>query len=383
MLCRVSGLDRTFVQKLCHELYKKILGTTKVIYADSTIDQKPKLPDLELNVPLFLELIITYRCNLRCRHCLVGDLRYSEDADMSLEIVRKIASEVRKYSIFEVVLTGGEPTIRKDFFTILEWLSDSGAFIAVTTHGLTLSKRKIERMRDYNIFKYVVSLEGATSKTHDFIRGNGTFNAVIRTIERIRDYTEAVIEINVTCGKHNIGEIEDIVNLAHRMGAQIVNFSRLRPWGWGSSLRPYLLDSSEISFLNRKIKELRKKYKDIYIGGDMPIMVERQAFVCDAMFAFTIQPNGNVLPCTTFEQSPTAEVILGNMNNQDIAGIWNSEKARAMRRRIQRHSDIYPTCISAGCPIHSVCAKTYCLAEWFVSTRTLSNDLAKCTTYRI
>lgn len=347
-----STKEAYWIIKFCRELFGKVIFKQESQVGKQTLHN--------LSAPLDLELIITYRCNARCRHCLVGGYRYSKQSDMPLKVIKKIAREVHEFNVFTIALTGGEPTVREDFFEVLDILKSAQA-ITLVTNGLLLTREFVKRLDKYPIRWYALSLEGASAQTHDFIRGRGSFIKVLMAIENIKSLSAAPVSVKVACGKHNYHELEKIVKLCIDLGVAMVEFARLSPWGWGKALAELCFSGEEILQFNRTIIELREEYKDkisiygVVSGG------------CGILSSLAIQPNGNVLPCRIFELAPTNEVvILGNIKETGLGEIWNSLKARRIREYAANLESMSVNC--RRCKYYDACLYPHCLARAFLAS---------------
>ncbi|WP_054644821.1 radical SAM protein [Thermoanaerobacter thermocopriae] len=98
---------------------------------------------------------------------MVGSLRHYQIKELELDDIKKLAEQMEKYEIFKIILNGGEPTVRKDFFKILEIFNKHKIPIELVTNGINLSKEKIEIMNSYHVVGYSLSIEGSNSETHD------------------------------------------------------------------------------------------------------------------------------------------------------------------------------------------------------------------------
>lgn len=83
----------------------------------------------EFESPLVLSLLLTYKCNLKCKHCLVGSLRHYQIKELELDDIKKLAEQMEKYEIFKIILNGGEPTVRKDFLKFWKYLINTKSLL--------------------------------------------------------------------------------------------------------------------------------------------------------------------------------------------------------------------------------------------------------------
>ncbi len=372
----VSSIYNTSIQSSKKVVEEFISNFELIIKGIKTCPKK----SISYKSPLSLSLILTYRCNLSCRHCLVGEKRYSNLTDLSLEHIKKLASEAEELGIFTVVLNGGEPMVRHDFFDILEILHNHGLSTILLTNSLLLSPEKIRKMNQLGVITYRVSIEGSKRETNDLIRGHGTFEKIVENIRNLVNFSDAEIELSVTYGKHNISEIEEVVELASNLGVGSIKFASLRPEGFGKDLFELVPSIEEQVLVNLKIEKLQKLYPEIRIEGDGYRIFDKNV-VCGIAKSLTIIPNGSVIPCDIFELIDSPDVILGNISDSNIEKIWNSKKAKQIRSLVKRENKK----LCKICKFFENCF-TYCIAEVYKecgSFTPCSKFLFKCYNYHL
>ena len=317
------------------------------------------ITQVQFKSALNLTLILTYRCNLNCKHCLVGDRRYHPITDLNLDLIKKLSSEAESIGVFTIVLNGGEPMVRHDFFDILKILNKHGLSTILLTNGLLLSPQNIKKMQQLGVIAYRVSIEGSNPKTNDLIRGQDTFKKIVENVKNLVNLSDAEVEIAVTYGKHNINEIEEIVNLALKLGVDSIKFASLRPEGFGKDLTNLVPSIEEQVLVNLKLEKLQELYPEIRIEGD-GYRISQKNIVCGIANSLTIKPDGSIIPCDVFEVIDSADVILGNINSSSIEEIWNSKKAIQLRNLVRRENK--ESC--KNCIWVDRCF-TYCIAECY------------------
>jgi radical SAM protein with 4Fe4S-binding SPASM domain len=124
----------------------------------------------------YLELQITRRCNLRCRHCYIGP---PEDSELTPIEVGKIVGEFEAMQGLRVIITGGEPLVHRDFPAINSLLPNYSVRKILETNGTLITKRVLEGL---NVDEIQVSIDGFTA-AHEALRGRGTFRCSMSAIE--------------------------------------------------------------------------------------------------------------------------------------------------------------------------------------------------------
>jgi len=140
----------------------------------------------------YLELQITNECNLRCKHCYIGDEPRSE---LSVKQIGDILREFEEMQGLRVLITGGEPLLHTKFAAVNEMLQDFMLRKVLFTNGVALKKGNLKGL---NVEEIQVSIDGL-EEAHDALRGKGTFN---RSMEAARDAREAGFDVSIATMAH-------------------------------------------------------------------------------------------------------------------------------------------------------------------------------------
>jgi len=189
--------DREFIQTCLSEN----LITFSEIPAERDVFPDPSpIPSLR-----YLEVLLTGRCNLKCRHCYIGDCLHR---DLSVEQIRRIAKEFEDIQGLRLLLSGGEPLLHHHFWEINEILR-ARAFRAVLISNGTLITEEVAKK--LHVHEVQISLDGMR-EGHESLRGKGTFERVLRAIDFLH---EADIQVSVATMIHrgNLGEFDQLASL--------------------------------------------------------------------------------------------------------------------------------------------------------------------------
>ena len=118
----------------------------------------------------------TMRCNLNCFGCYAGS--YPQE-DLPLEVIDRLVGECKEMGIRLVLMTGGEPFLRKDLFDVFEKHSDS--IFQIYTNGSLIDERMVERFVKLGNVVPAISLEGLREET-DGRRGKGQFDRIVKVM---------------------------------------------------------------------------------------------------------------------------------------------------------------------------------------------------------
>src|SRR5712675_3263368 len=100
---------------------------------------------LKLNIPLSVQLDLTYRCNERCVHCY---LDHDDHGEMTTAEIKDVLEQLAEAGTFFLTLSGGEVLMRRDFFEILEYARELKFNVRIKTNGVMIRTSEARRMRD-------------------------------------------------------------------------------------------------------------------------------------------------------------------------------------------------------------------------------------------
>lgn len=161
--------------------------------------------------PFFLAHAITYACNSRCKTCTYWQMSNRINDDLSAQGVFSLLDEAYDAGMRGYYLFGGEPIIRKDIGKIVDYAKDKGFLTTMNTNASLLAA-KAEELRNLDFI--FVSLD-YFNDYHDFIRGRrGSFNEVMKGIEKIREVGNTRVTLVTTISTLNLDAIEPMAKLA-------------------------------------------------------------------------------------------------------------------------------------------------------------------------
>ncbi|HEY3418183.1 MAG TPA: radical SAM protein [Armatimonadota bacterium] len=179
---------------------------------------------------------LTARCNLQCQHCRAEAQEDFAAGELTTEEILRVAREIREAADPIMVLTGGEPLARPDFFTIAEECVGLFSQVALATNGTLIDEEMARRIVDTGIKRVSISFDGARPETHDKFRGvPGSFQAALDGFDALKRAGMSM-QANVTVTRHNLAEVEDILNMLLEHGADAFHVFMLVPVGCGAEI---------------------------------------------------------------------------------------------------------------------------------------------------
>jgi len=193
---------------------------------DKVLLKRP--PSIKSPVPSlrYLELQITDRCNLRCRHCYIGDKinkaaplnpplsrREVKGSELSPSQIKNILHEFEEMQGLRVMITGGEPLLHSKFEEINEILTDFFVRKVLFTNGVLLNKKTIKNLKTDEIQISIDGLEDA----HDSLRGEGSFKSAMKGVKLSLD-SGFDVSISTMVHSKNVGDFERMERLFKEIG---------------------------------------------------------------------------------------------------------------------------------------------------------------------
>uniref|UniRef100_A0A0G4HTN8 GTP 3',8-cyclase n=1 Tax=Chromera velia CCMP2878 TaxID=1169474 RepID=A0A0G4HTN8_9ALVE len=189
----------------------------------------------------YLRISLTEKCNLRCQYCMPeeGVETPPEGSLLTAEEVVRTASFFVEHGVNKIRLTGGEPTVRKDFSAILSGL---GALPGLRTLGMTtnavLLNRYLEDMREARVNAVNLSLDSLVPGKFALITRRDAFHQVWRNLHDLVAADFCQVKVNcVVMRNQNEDEIVDFVRLTKDMPIQVrfIEFMPFNSNGWSDS----------------------------------------------------------------------------------------------------------------------------------------------------
>lgn len=258
------------------------------------------------NVPWFMLIDPTERCNYHCNGCWAGS--YQQAKEMPFETFDHVLTEANEMGIHFVVVSGGEPTCYPRLFDIFTKHKDT-AFMFYT-NGSLFTEKFVEQLRQCGNAVPCFSVEGFQEKT-DARRGEGAWDRVMLAMERCRK-AGLVYGYSVTETHQNIEEVtgDAFVDYMIDHGAKIGWYFQYIPIGRSPDLSMTLTPEQRLYSYNR-IHAIRstKPFFPADFWNDGPYT---GGCIAGARRYFHITADGNIEPCAFIH------LTQGNINDMSL-----------------------------------------------------------------
>ncbi len=284
--------------------------------------------------PYIVSWNLTRRCNLACAHCyLDAVLRKTQaldelDTQASLAVIGQLA---RTAPGAMLVLTGGEPLLRRDLAQLVKAAADAGLLPVVGTNGTLLDTSRAESLRDAGAAGAGISLDSSRPHFHDRLRGvPGAWAGARLGIAVARQAGLAVV-LQTTVFEENRRDLGALADLAEREGALAFNVFFLVCTGRGvtqTDLAPAAYEETlrEVVRLQQAHPGLKirarcapymRRLQGLHAGESGGGYADWSSACLAGRRYFRITPEGGVTPC------PYVPAVLGDLRTQPLQQIWS------------------------------------------------------------
>lgn len=300
-------------------------------------------------MPLIAHLDLTYRCNLRCRHCYC--VNRPERAELTLPEIKSLLDQLAEAGALLLTLSGGEVFLREDVFDIIKYAKRKLFAVSVFTNGTLLDEDKVKRLADLCPLSVELSLYGMSAETHEKITGvEGSFEKTLSAIKLLKAQNSRIV-IKTMLMKENFCELENIFLFTKRENVELQLGVEITPKTDGSQAPlKYGLDEETLFG---------------YFSGDIPSPYETQRELtveemankpaCGAgQLTCAVNPYGDIYPCSLLT------IPVGNIREAFLKEIWTSgESILPTLRNIRTYGDL-PDC--SQCSLITHCKRCHGIA---------------------
>jgi radical SAM protein with 4Fe4S-binding SPASM domain len=276
---------------------------------------------------------VTGACNLSCSYCRASASRKPDPHELSTKEAISFLDDIASICPM-LILSGGEPLLRPDIFLLASHAKSLGMRVSLASNGTTITQEVADKIAASGISRVSISLDAASSKEHDRMRGQGSFEGAMQGIENLRGKVD--FQINHTLTGRSEPDVAAIFDLAERVGASALHFFFLVATGRGQE--GDLLTPARQEELLREIDLTRERraievqvtcapqYARIARPG------KRRASGCLAGKSFVfVSRKGDVYPCGYFP------LKVGSIREKNFIEIWeNAPELLVLRERALR-----------------------------------------------
>ncbi|MFB6135459.1 MAG: TIGR04347 family pseudo-SAM/SPASM protein [Halobacteriaceae archaeon] len=318
---------------------------------------------------------LTRRCNLYCQHCYAGADVGRAPGELSTAEGRRLLDDLADYGVPVVLFSGGEPLVRDDLAELVAHAAGRGLRPVLSTNGTLLTEERAADLREAGLAYAGVSVDGLAPRNDEFRGREGAFDAAVRGIEACLD-AGLKTGLRYTITRHNLPDLEDVVDLLHDVGVDRFCFYHLDYGGRGEEIRDADLSTGERRAAVERLCELTLDYHDrghdvetLLVGNyaDAAFLVEyarrefgeaRAARVHEYLRRNGGDPTGERVADVDYQGNVHLTQFwqgygLGNVRDRAFGDLWDDESNPLLAALRDRESRLSGRC--ADCAYRSVC----------------------------
>ncbi|ADD02820.1 MULTISPECIES: radical SAM protein [Thermoanaerobacter] len=315
-----------FTVKGLKNIDKNILKTLVVNFlVNASLKGIPKQQEWEeklgVSVPWAILMDPTEACNLRCAGCWAGQYK---PHNLSFEVMDRVCTEAEELGIYFIVLSGGEPTVRmKDIIKLAE--RHKNQVFHLFTNGTLIDEDMIREVKRVGNITFAVSINGLR-ETNDAIRGEGTFDKIMRTMDLMRE-NGVLFGYSATYTRTNVEEIssDEFVDMMIDKGAYFAWYFTYIPVGRDPDIQ-FMVTPEQRKYMYERINYIRATKElfaiDFWNDGEFS-----SGCIAGGRRYLHINAAGEVEPCAFIHYSNV------NINEVSLKEALQSPIMKAYRKR--------------------------------------------------
>lgn len=276
---------------------------------------------------------LTEGCNLKCRHCWIAPKFQDKNAKwpaLDFELFKDIIRQGKALGMGGVKLTGGEPLIHPDIEKILDHIREQKLQLTLETNGLECTPRIAAKIVQCKRAFVSVSMDGTDSETHEWVRGvKGSFDSALTGINNL---VRAGLRPQIIMSVMNLNknQMEGMVRLAEKVGADSVKFNLVAPAARGEQLHNagLTLPIEELVRFGDWVEttlapaaKIRVVYSHPVAFRPLPKLLTQATGKCGIFGIVGVLGNGKYALCGIGATIP--ELVLGHAQKDPLEAIWS------------------------------------------------------------
>lgn len=307
--------------------------------------------DIAYNGPFYAAVDITRRCNLKCIGCRThspeaGNLA---DTDLGIEdipfpLFDRFCEELEEMGTGEIVIIGdGEPFLHQCIFDMIRVAKERGMRVKVATNGTLLDDAACREIIGAGLDILKVTLWGITPEEYKKNYPGTPFEYFERVVDNLKrlsalkdelDCAHPKVYLHRPINRYNINSVDRMVGLAIEAGCDVLSFSPLIPWRGETASSGISIEDEDA--LKESLGSLKKRLNTISMDHNIDHVLMRYGIggeVWKKLPCYMGWLNCRVRVDGSVQSCKPCDVLLGNLNENSFADIWNGANYRSFRRR--------------------------------------------------
>jgi len=285
--------------------------------------------------PIGLLCELTHRCPLQCPYCSNPVDLERVNTELTTAQWQSAMRQAASLGVLQIHLSGGEPTARKDLEDIVKVASEVGLYTNLITAGVTLTRDRLEKLRDNGLDHVQLSIQDVDPENADRIAAyKGGMAKKIEVAKWVKELG-LPLTLNAPIHRQNIHNVSRIIDFAVECGAGRLEIAHIQYYAWALKNRAALMPTKEAFMETHTIVEAAKERLKgvLVIDFVVPDYYAKYPKPCMGGWGrgiINITPSGKVLPCHAAESLP--HLTFDNIKDTPLADIWMRGAAFQMYR---------------------------------------------------
>lgn len=310
--------------------------------------------------PSLVSWNLTRKCNLKCPHCYMEG-GTAEENELTTDECLHVLEGLQGLGTEMLILTGGEPLLRRDIYEIARAASQRGMWVVMGTNGVLVNDHVAVKMVECGVKGVGISLDSIHPDKHNRFRGGpDAWAHSVRALETCRRRGLEVL-VQTTVMEMNRDEIPELMAFAREKGAWSFNLYFLVQTGRGQQMND--LSAEDTDSILRELATRQNDLRPMLVRSKCAPQFKQIAYElglgglesggCMAGTHYCrITPGGDVTPC------PYMTVVAGNVRDRSIADIWTTSP---VLEELRDRSRLKGRC--GACEFNELCGGCRCRAQ--------------------
>ena len=325
--------------------YKNYTPNEDKLYFDDAIlksmDDKPVYRG-----PVIAHLAITHACNMNCKYCSVKDMHSKIKNGLSTEEYKKIIDKLVDIGAFQIGLTGGEPTTRKDLVELTKYIASKNVACNLTTNGFNVPEKLIIELKEAGLTQVQISLDSYKKEIHEKYRTEGSFDKAIETAKLFKKHG-FIVGVDTVVTNDNLNDLEEFMDFLEENGFDGLTIIKLKQGHL--DLETFKKQVPDYDKYAEVIDKVCRRNGNLEVTIDCSsvanlcktLTLEEQNKIhsagCPAGHSLiSIAPNGDMFPCAALTNE---KYKIGNILTDDLEKVWNEspllKNLRGIKNKIE------------------------------------------------
>lgn len=270
----------------------------------------------------------TQRCNVHCKHCGSDCKSTTDIPDMPaadfLRVIDSITPHVNPHEV-SIVITGGEPLVRKDLEKVGLALYQRGYPWGMVTNGLYLTASRLQSLLEAGLHSITVSLDGFADD-HNWLRGHPeSHERAINAIRMLSRQTEIIWDVVTCVNRRNYSYLKQLKDELYTAGVRRWRLFTIFPVGRAAHYPEFQLEDKDFMGLMEFIKQVRLEGKITASYGCEGFLGSYEAEVRDSFYTCnagisvaSVLADGSISACPSIR----SDYSQGNIYQDDFMHVW-------------------------------------------------------------